>query len=117
MSDQVDLVKLDLEKKILKLIADQIKSRNMTATQAGQIAKMILTGLHKSTSLVEIHALLPKLSNKFTDLKQVLDPVVAEYNLQIKSAVNNKLDKLIEEGKIGQVHDLASKLLVEEQHD
>lgn len=112
MSDQSDLVKLDLEKKILGLIAEKIKSHSMSANQAGQIAKIILARFHNSNSLVEIQKILPQLANQFADLQEVLDPVVNEYNLRVKKAVDDKLDQLIEQGKIEQFQSLASKLLI-----
>jgi hypothetical protein len=108
MSDQVAEVKLDLEKKILKAIADQLRNHNLNAKQSSELSKQVLSGLHKSISLAEIHAALFQLTSNFTQLKSALDPIIDDYNSRIKEAVNQKVDEYIKKGDIKGVQEVVA---------
>lgn len=100
MSGQVNEVKLDLEKKILRAISDQLRNHNLNAKQTSELSKQVLSGLHMSTSLVDIHASLFQLTSNFVQLKSALDPIIDEYNSLIKEAINLKVDEYIKSGDI-----------------
>lgn len=111
MPTDVDEIKLFLEKKILATIAKEIRAANMSANRTQDMSKRVLSDLHNAASLSEIHLALPKLVKDYPELSSVLNPTIKEYNLKVKSAIDQRVSELLEEGHSDMVHEVAKKIL------
>lgn len=103
--------KTDLERQILKAIADQLKSGTITVERSKEIAKIVLECLKPTHSLVEIHVQLPRLMQQISELKSVIEPLYQEFNQKVTGVVKDHLDQLLAQGEVEKAHNVIAKII------
>lgn len=100
-----------IEEEILKIIEERLKSHQMDAARAREIAKYILNHLHPHITLNQIHEAVQSFDDHFSELVPVVFEVQKDYDEKIKQAVANHVSKLLKQGKITEASNLLEKAL------
>lgn len=101
----------ETEKKILEIIEDKLKSGQMNAARAREIARYILQILHPPLTLDDIYIKVQDFDKHFPELLPAMLPVVTDYEEKIKAIVTEHAQKLIKENKIEEADTLLKQAL------
>ncbi len=101
--------RLDIERKILKIIEEKLINGQMDASRAREIARYILNVLPPPMTLDEIYKIAPTLDDHFSELAAVVIPISNEYNEKVKQIVVGHVKKLMDSGKIPEALDILKK--------
>lgn len=100
-----------IEEEILKIIEEKLKTHQMHAARAREIARYILSILHPHTSLNQIYAVVQNFDDHFSELVPVVLEVTKDYDERIKKAVTDHVSVLLKQGKVNEASDLLGKAL------
>lgn len=95
-----------LEREILEVIEEKLKSGEMDAPRAKDIARMVLDKLHPPLTLEQIHKIAPTLDDEFIELSAAILFVLQDHDEEIRTTVANHVEKLIKSGKLDEASDL-----------
>ena len=99
--------KIELE--ILQIIENRLKSGQMNALRAREIAQHILNTLHPHMSLNQIHDVVQNFDDHFAELVPVVLEVSRDYDEKITKAVVSHVNDLLKRGKIDEANVLLKK--------
>lgn len=99
--------KIELE--ILQIIEDKLKSHQMDATRAKEIARYILGSLHPNMSLNQIYEIVQNFDDHFSELVPIVLEVSKDYDDRVKKAVVDHVTTLLKQGKIDEANVLLKK--------
>lgn len=100
-----------VEKEILDVIEEKLKSQQMNAERAREIARYILTSLHPHMSLNQIHQVAQSFDDHFPELIPVVLQISNDYEDKVKKAVGEHVGNLLKQNKIDEASDLLKKAL------
>lgn len=100
-----------IEEDILKVIEEKLKTHQMNAARAREIAQYILSVLHSRMSLNQIYAVVQNFDDHFSELVPVVLEVTKDYDERIKKAVTEHVSVLLKQGKVTEASDLLKKAL------
>lgn len=95
-----------LELDILAIMEERLLKGQMDAKRAREIARMVLDKLHPPLTLEQIYQIAPTLDDHFTELTEVILPIIQEHDEKIKIIVTNHAQKLIRQGKITEASEI-----------
>lgn len=99
--------KIELE--ILQIIEGRLKSHQMGATRAKEIARYILGSLHPNMDLDQIYEMVQNFDDHFSELVPVVLEVSKDYDERVKKAVVDHVTVLLRQGKIDEANVLLKK--------
>ena len=99
--------KIELE--ILQVIEDNLKTRQMGANRAREIARHILRSLHPHMALNQIYNVVQNFDDHFSELVPIVLEVSKDYEEKVKNAVVNHVGVLLKQGKIEEANVLLKK--------
>ena len=103
-----------IELKILQIIEERLKIRQMDATKAKEIAKYILNSLHPHMRLTQIHDVVQNFDDHFSELVPIVLEVSRDYDEKIKKAVVDNVEILLKQKKINEANILLKKAVNKE---
>lgn len=98
-----------IERDILLIMEEKLKSGQMDAERARDIARMVLDKLHPPLTLEQIYKIVPTLDDQFTELSKVVLPVIREHDDRIRTIVSEQAHKFIQMGKIDEALSVLEK--------
>lgn len=104
--------KIELE--ILQVIEDNLQTRQMDANRAKEIARHILSSLRPHMTLNQIHDVVQKFGDHFSELVPIVLEVSRDYEERVKNAVVNHVGVLLKQGKIEEANVLLKKAVNKE---
>ena len=90
--------KIELE--ILQIIEGKLKSRQMDAVRAREIARYILSSLRPNLGLNQIYKIVQNFDDHFSELIPIVLEVSNDYDERVKKAVVEHVGILLKQGKI-----------------
>ena len=99
--------KIELE--ILQIIEDKLKSHQMDATRAKEIARYVLDSLHPNMNINEIYETVQNFDDHFSELIPVVLKVSKDYDERVKKAVVDHITALLKQGKVDEANILLKK--------
>jgi len=104
--------KIELE--ILNIIEQKLKDGQMNESRAKSIAQHILSTLLPHLDINQIHTVVQKFDDYFTELVPVVSKVSYEYDEKIKKLVVQHVDLLISQNKFNEATHLIKKAINKE---
>ncbi len=101
MSDKKSL-RDEVQEKTVALVTKGLEEGEMSEERARAIAQMILEKIPEGISDKELMNVLPKLDDEFKELADVVMPIITEYELKVRKAVEQKVLKLVRQKKFKQ---------------
>lgn len=101
----------DIERKIIVLIEEKLMNGQMDAQRAKQISRLVLNTLHPPLTLDEIYRIVPTLDDHFSELASIVIPIQNEHQEKIKQIVTIQVNKLIQEHRLEEAHQLTLKAI------
>ncbi len=99
--------KIELE--ILQIIEDSLKTHQIDASRAREIARYILSSLHPHMTLNQIHDVVQNFDDHFSELVPIVLEVSRDYEEKVKNAVVSHVGVLLKQGKIEEANILLKK--------
>lgn len=103
-----------IEEEVLKIIEEKLKSHEMNADRATEIAKYILQSLHPYMDINQIYTVVQNFDDHFPELVPVVVEVTKGYDEKIKKVVIDHVDTLLKQGKVDEATDLLKKAMKRE---
>lgn len=103
-----------IEEEILIIIEERLKTHQMSAARAREIARYIRSSLHPYMSLNQIYEAVQKFDDHFSELVPIVLKVSKDYEERIKKAVINHVSSLLKQGKIDEANVLLQKAINKE---
>lgn len=101
----------EVERKILGVIEDELRSAKMDAPRAQTIAAAVFAALTPPKTLQEINQLLPQLIEQFPELVYALGPILEEQEENVKTHVIANVRTLIQAQKFDEAKTLITTAL------
>lgn len=98
-----------VQAEVVNIITRGLEEGTISEERAREMAKLILEKLPEGVSDEELLAIIPKLDDEFTELTEVVLPIVTEYEQKIRTAVEEKALKLVRDQKFTEALELARK--------
>lgn len=95
-----------LELDILAIMEEKLRKGQMNAERARAIARLLLDKLHPPLTLEQIYQIAPTIDDHFTELTEVILPIIQEHDEKIKTIVTDHAQKLIKQGKIAEASEI-----------
>lgn len=89
-----------IERDILEIIESKLRTGQMNAERAREIARFVLESFRPHMTLDEIYKVAPTLDKHFKELIPVVLQVATDYEQKVKQIVIEHVDNLIKNGKI-----------------
>lgn len=101
--------RLEIERKILSIIEQQLKSGQMNAESAKEIAQYVISVLHSGISIDEIYKGVAKIGQQFTEFSQLA--IFSKNDLEENEKIQtlSQVHKLLQEGNVNAASDLLKK--------
>lgn len=99
----------DIQTKIVELITKGLETGTISEERARSIAKLVLEKLPDGTTDNELMHILPHLDDEFTELSEIVLPIVLEYEEKIRRTVEDKVVRLVRARKFKEALDMARK--------
>lgn len=103
-----------IEKEILDIIEDRLKTREMDAIRAREIAKYILNSLRPHITLEQTRTVAQNFDDHFPELIPVVLKITNDYDNLVQKAVTEHVGKLIKQNKIDDANALLKKAINKE---
>lgn len=103
-----------IEKEILEIIEERLKTKAMNASHAQEVANYILTSLHPHMTLDQIHAVAQNFDDHFPELIPVVLQITNDYDDLVKKTVHTHVSTLIKQNKIDEANALLKKAITKE---
>ena len=103
-----------IENEILDIIEGRLKSREINAPRAREVAKYILSTLHPHMTLDQIHSVAQNFDEHFPELVPVVLQITNDYDDLVKKAVQEHVANLIKQNKIDEANILLKKAVNKE---
>ena len=100
-----------IQEEILKIIEEKLKSRQMSAERAREIARYILNSLHPHMDMDQIHLAVQQFDDHFPELIPIVIKVSNDYEEQVKKIVGDYAGRLMKQGKIAEATDIIQKAM------
>lgn len=104
----------EIEKEILIIIEQRLKTHQMNAARAREIARYILNSLHPHMTLNQIYETVQKFDDHFSELVPIVLKVSKDYEERIKKAVTDHVSYLLKQGNIDEANVLLKKAINKE---
>lgn len=97
--ENVKVLREKIQKDIVALITEKLKSGEMTQERAQKIAAAVLEQIPEDISYEELYRILPKLDDDFRELADIVVPVMIEYEQKLHKTIEDRVLKLVREQK------------------
>lgn len=103
-----------IEKEILDIIENRLKTRQMNAPHAQEVARYILESLHPHMTLDQINTIAQNFDDHFPELIPVVLQITNDYDDLVKKTVHAHVSTLIKQNKIDEANTLLKKAINKE---
>ncbi|MFQ5493195.1 MAG: hypothetical protein ACE5DX_03490 [Candidatus Dojkabacteria bacterium] len=111
MADKASELREKVQNKIVSLISSKMEKGEMTEERAKQIAQLVLQKLPEGISYERLIEVIPTLDDHFEELTIAVVPIMVEYEQKMQAAVDDRIKKLIDAGKLDAVLDVTKKAI------
>lgn len=115
MDDPVQLLE-QVQKSIVDIITKGLEEGTISEDRAKEIANHVLQMLPENIDYPRLMEVIPKLDDSFTELTAAVVPVMREYEQKMRSVVNEKITKLLAEGKLDEALNLTKQAIETEKN-
>ncbi len=110
MSDEkAQKLREKIQTDVVSLITQKLKEGQMTQERAQRIAAMVLERMPEDITYQELLKIIPKLDDEFTELADVVVPVMVEYEKKLHSLLEERVLKLVRAKKFKEAVEEARK--------
>lgn len=104
-----------VQKKIVDILTQGLKDGSISEDRSKEIAKYVLDMLPEGIDMPKLLEVIPKLDDNFYEITSAVLPIMKEYESRMRSIVNDKITKLISEGKFDDALNLTKKAIQAEK--
>lgn len=104
-------IRLEIERKILFIIEEQLRSGQMSAERAKKIAQYVISVLHPNISVYEIYAGMTNIGQRFKEFSQLAILSKNDLEENAKNQALPEIHKFLQEGNVNAADDLLKKTL------
>ncbi len=97
--ENVNALRERIQKDIVALITDKLRSGEMSQERAQKIAATVLEKIPENISYEELYRILPKLDDDFRELADVVVPMMVEYEKKVRKTIEDRVLKLVRDKK------------------
>ncbi len=108
-TDNKSVLRERVQKQVVELITSGLEAGTLSEDRARGIAKMILETLPENLNDQDLMFLIPKLDDEFRELSDVVLPIILEYELKLRQAVEQKVLELLRARKFKEATEAAQK--------
>jgi len=110
-SSKAEELRSRVQQSIVAVITKRVEAGEMSQERAKQIAELVLQKLPEGIDYQRLMEVLPTLDDHFEELRQVVVPIMVEYEQKLQSAVDRKVQELIDRGNLDELLDVTNKAL------
>lgn len=88
-----------VQSEVVRIITRGLEAGTINEDRARSIAKLILEKLPEDIKLQELMEVIPQLDDEFTELSDVVVPIMTEYEEKVRTVVTDKVMRLIQARK------------------
>ncbi len=110
------LLREQVQKSIVDIITRGLEDGSMSEDRSKEIASYVLQMMPENIDLPRLLEVIPKLDDTFEELSVAVMPIMREYEEKMQKAVNEKITKLINEGKLDDALVLTKKAIEAEKN-
>jgi hypothetical protein len=88
-----------VQKQVVEIITTGLEEGEISEDRAREIAKLIIEEIPEDISDRDLIHTLPKLDDEYSELKDVVLPIMLDYEKRIRLAVEEKVHKLVMQRK------------------
>lgn len=103
-----------IEKEVLKIIEGKLKSRQMDAERAREIARYVLQTLHPHMDINQIHNVAQSFDDNFPELIPIVLQVSQDYEDKVKKIVTEHVGNLLKQNKVEEANTLLKQAINKE---
>jgi uncharacterized protein with PhoU and TrkA domain len=100
-----------IEAEVLKILAEKLKTGEMTEDRARDIAQFVLKHLHPHMNLDQIYQVVQNFDDHFPELTKAVLPAVKEYEDTVSQIVKAHAERLMAQGKFQEASSLMQKTI------
>ncbi len=110
------LLREQVQKSIVDIITRGLEDGSMGEDRSKEIANYVLKVMPENIDLPRLLEVIPKLDDTFEELTVAVLPIMQEYEDKMQNAVNEKITKLLSEGKLDDALMLTNKAIEAEKN-